>query len=88
MALIAFGPKDTENAGRAEAIQACRDDVRSQLKAPRTAKFSGETATKLDGGWRVTGVVDAESSFGALVRTSRSCVGVTGGSASATLDEQ
>lgn len=50
-------------------------EIRARLKAPRGAKFSGYSSTKvgkLSGGtaneWVVQGYVDAENSFGAMLR--------------------
>lgn len=54
------------------AIRACEDMVRDQLKAPATADFNGSVATGV-GPWEVTGSVDAENSFGAMIRTDWTC---------------
>lgn len=63
-----------------QATQACEDKVRASLKAPATAQFSGTEADPsgntqaADGqGWYVTGNVDAENGFSALVRSSWTC---------------
>lgn len=63
-----------------QATQACEDKIRASLKAPATAKFSGEDASPSDAtqaadgkGWYVTGNVDAENSFSALVRSTWTC---------------
>jgi hypothetical protein len=56
---------------------ACRDWVRAKLKAPASADFSGELAVLDDAAtnrWRVEGSVDAQNSFGALVRSTWTCV--------------
>jgi hypothetical protein len=62
------------------AITACEDKVRTQLKTPATAKFSGVQADPSDQtqaadgkGWYVTGNLDAQNSFGALVRNTWTC---------------
>lgn len=57
------------------ARSACRDAVKGKLKAPATAKFSGETTTGSgqSGTYSVAGSVDSENSFGALIRSSFSC---------------
>lgn len=58
----------------AQAITQCESAVQSMLKAPATAKFSGAAAAKSGaGGWDVTGSVDAENGFSALVRSSWDC---------------
>lgn len=56
-----------------EARYACQAWVKDELKAPATAKFSGGGATGSDGDWTITGAVDAENSFGALIRTTWTC---------------
>lgn len=65
-----------------DAIAACRVAVRSQLKAPASAAFSGDVASKGPGGnYFVTGKVDAQNSFGAMFRQSWVCRAVWTGSA-------
>lgn len=59
--------------GQQQAITACEDAVKSQLKAPATAKFSGETTSPSGSGFHVEGSVDAENGFGALIRTPWEC---------------
>jgi hypothetical protein len=56
------------------AITACETSLRGQLKSPATAQFSGETAVP-DGDDRlfVSGDVDAQNSFGALLRSHWTC---------------
>lgn len=61
--------REAEGVG---AINACEDWVRDQLKAPATAEFGDSTATG-SGPWTVTGTVDAENSFGAMLRQTWSC---------------
>jgi hypothetical protein len=60
----------------ASAAAACQEKVKAQLKAPGTAKFGGEeySTTNTDTPVRVSGWVDAENSFGALVRNRYSCL--------------
>jgi hypothetical protein len=54
--------------------QACERVVRARLKAPATARFSGEATTDNGAGlWTMTGVVDSENSFGALIRAGWTC---------------
>jgi hypothetical protein len=66
------GLSETDKQGAAFA--ACESAVKDQLKAPATAKFSGERYTDNDPGWLTTGSVDAQNSFGALVRNSFRCM--------------
>ena len=54
---------------------ACRSFVRDHLKAPSTAEFSG-VAVKTSGQpplFTVTGAVDSQNSFGAMIRSRWSC---------------
>jgi hypothetical protein len=68
----------------AEAKVMCEQFVRSRLKAPRTASFSHVWETEIrgsgDGPYEVAGFVDAQNSFGALLRNPYTCsVEATGG---------
>lgn len=60
----------------AAAWTACERFVSEQLKAPSTAKFSGfdtEISDRGDGRYIVQGYVDAENSFGAMIRNDYVC---------------
>lgn len=72
--LLTSGPSDEQRA-----ITACDDAVRSQLKAPSTAKFSGEHIVPTDavGAPMIKGSVDAENGFSAMIRTGFTCYMVT-----------
>lgn len=52
---------------------ACERAVKEQLKAPSSAKFVNMESQGAGGSFAVTGQVDAENSFGAMIRTSFSC---------------
>ena len=72
---------------RFEAVAACESLVEGRLRSPATAGFDSSAR---GGGvsWRVTGVVDSENGFGALVRTSFACdVTVGGGRVRAVITE-
>ncbi|UJP39325.1 hypothetical protein [Cellulomonas palmilytica] len=57
-----------------EATAVCEDWVREKLKAPSSAEFSGATASGYGAGpYTVSGKVDAQNSFGALIRSSWTC---------------
>lgn len=57
-----------------QAISKCRIKVSEQLKAPGSAKFGDMKYTpESDIAGRVTGWVDAENGFGALVRNRFAC---------------
>jgi hypothetical protein len=55
------------------AEDVCETFVERALKAPSTAKFSGATATGGGNRWTVRGAVDAENSFGAMLRMNYTC---------------
>lgn len=68
-------PYDANNAD--EAISQCEAAVEKQLKSPTTAKFH-LTATGYDT-WTVTGTVDSQNSFGAMVRSETQCTVIVDG---------
>lgn len=51
----------------------CEQFVERRLKSPSTAEFSQETQRKSGAGWTVTGAVDSQNSFGAMVRNRFRC---------------
>lgn len=58
-------------------LAACHEKAKEQLRAPGTAVFSGEAAEVQSGiQSRVTGVVDAQNGFGALLRLRYVCLAV------------
>jgi hypothetical protein len=82
-------PSRTYQDPEADAVQACRDDVLTQLKAPATAQFPGgeeikQLGTSSTASYQIDGEVDSENGFGALIRTSWLCLAGNAG-ASATL---
>ena len=83
----AFSPKSAPDANnRYDVIHSCEDAVKQQLKAPSTAKFDNEQASG-SGTWRVSGTVDSQNSFGAMLRASFECtVVVKGETATATVE--
>lgn len=63
-------PKDPKNA-----IPACREQVKSKMKAPATTRFpGGETVKTGVGQPEIEGVYDSENGFSALIRGSYSCM--------------
>lgn len=56
-----------------EARSICEDWVRDKLKAPATADFTDGDETGGPTAYTITGTVDAENSFGAMLRTTWSC---------------
>ncbi|WP_437582746.1 hypothetical protein ACSAGD_10790 [Paramicrobacterium sp. CJ85] len=68
-----------------EASMYCEDAVRDQLKAPDTAEF--DTSATGSGTYTVTGTVDSENSFGAMLRSDFQCtVVIDGDTQRTTLD--
>jgi len=85
--IMSFGSGGSGRSGRSSAPKQahseldawgmCREFVEESLKAPRTAKFPwgySKFTTHLGGGkYRVRAYVDAQNSFGALVRSDFDC---------------
>lgn len=68
-------------SGDRTAKNACIGAVTDQLRAPGTAKFDVTLITDQDGGVKiVSGTVDSQNSFGALLRSNFRCT-VTNGTA-------
>jgi len=57
---------------RDDATRACKDFVKDRLKSPASAEFDA-TAKGEAGVYVVTGTVDSENSFGAMMRNEFSC---------------
>lgn len=57
-----------KNGDLIEAKMLCEDRINSILKAPSTAKIVFETKDKSDSSYRFSGYVDAQNSFGAMIR--------------------
>ena len=58
-----------------EAKAVAEGQVETLLKSPSTAKFSGLRDTKIEpieNGYKVTGYVDSQNSFGAMIRSNYS----------------
>ena len=70
-ALIAVGGDDDDASGQVKV--ACRDWVRDRLKSPSSAKFSGESVRRSGTSYTVTGAVDSQNSFGAMIRNDFTC---------------
>lgn len=79
VAIIVVASSAAQNANpdvadQGHALVACQDFVQSKLKAPSTAKFQAASTVKVSAGvWAVTGTVDAQNGFGALIRNSYKC---------------
>lgn len=70
------GTDDTDSGLSSDAKDVCENSVKDKLKAPATAEFSDEQAALEGSTWTVTGSVDSENSFGALIRSTYSCEAV------------
>lgn len=55
-----------------QAVAECESSVTDMLKSPATAEFD-TTASEVAGSWTVTGTVDSENGFGALLRSDFRC---------------
>ena len=63
----------SKNGDERGAISACEDEVRTRLKSPGTADFSGSTAINDGAAWSVSGSVDSQNAFGGVVRNTFDC---------------
>ena len=67
-----------DHGSRAGAEVACEFFVERQLKAPSTAKFKDRvTVQGIDKSWTVTGNLDAQDGFGAMIRNGFICQTMT-----------
>jgi hypothetical protein len=74
------------NNGQYEAIAQCEARVENLLKSPGTADFE-TNASGSGSSWTITGSVDSENGFGALVRSDFQCtVSLQGEGATTTVD--
>lgn len=65
---------DSEGPDDFAAIDVCHQEVEEQLRAPATAEWPGdETVTHRGNEYTVSGAVDSENGFGALIRTEWVC---------------
>lgn len=70
-----------------EAIAQCEARVEKLLKSPSTADYDSNATGSGTGPWKITGVVDAQNSFGATVRASYGCtVTMSGDMATTAVD--
>lgn len=60
--------------GESRAKDACEESVANRLRAPSSAEFVRSIATEgEDGVWTVSGTVDAQNGFGAMIRSFYTC---------------
>lgn len=63
---------------RLDFLVACKSAVRDHLKAPSSATFGPETVRDVlttASGYRLTGTVEAQNSFGVKLKTAYACTG-------------
>lgn len=75
-ALLLAACGGTGAGGVGGAYRACERAVESQLRSPSSAEFSGapaSTITQEDDSYRVSGTVDSENGFGAMIRSEFTC---------------
>lgn len=73
-AFISRSGDDSDPDPGPDAERVCQDFVKKRLKAPATAKFSDVNHSGgVDGEYTVTGAVDSQNSFGALIRSDFTC---------------
>jgi hypothetical protein len=76
----------SNNAGKYESIAQCEARIENLLKSPATADFDTD-ASGAGSSWTVTGTVDSENGFGALVRSDFQCtVSLQGEGATTAVD--
>lgn len=57
-----------------QAAETCEGWVSEKLKSPSTAEFSSERESSTGtNSWTITGTVDAQNSFGAMIRAEWAC---------------
>lgn len=79
------GSSSYDGNNKYEAISQCEARIEELLKAPSTAKFSSDATG--GGTWIVTGTVDSENGFGAMLRANFQCtVKVNSDTATTTVD--
>lgn len=75
VSLVGKGTDDAPADPSGDAKRVCVEEfVPKRLKAPSTAKFSGVTVTSDGDVYTVAGSVDAQNTFGAMIRSSFTCV--------------
>ena len=67
------GPGHNSDDPGPDAERACKELVKDRLKSPGSAKFSGMDHRGDVDEYTVTGSVDSQNSFGALIRSDFTC---------------
>ena len=67
-------PKAPDKLDEWSAQVACQDTIKDRLKAPATAQFDNWIrSANADGTYTITGTVDSQNAFGAMLRSKFSC---------------
>lgn len=75
VSLVANRSDDAPVDPSGDAKRVCVEEfVPKQLKAPATAEFSGVTVDSAGDVYTVTGSVDAQNAFGAMIRSRFTCI--------------
>jgi len=78
-------PSDSNNEHG--AVAQCEPRIGVYLKNPSTAEFNSKASSSGSRVWKVTGTVDAETGFGATIRSSFGCtVTIHEGNATTSVD--
>lgn len=67
------GSPDDDEVSDYEVRMQCERWVKDRLKSPASAEFSGHNVAGANPSWTVTGVVDSQNGFGAMVRSDWTC---------------
>lgn len=67
------GDDEDDGGGEYGARDVCEQFVKDRLKSPSSADFSDTQTTGSGDHWTVTGSVDSENSFGAMIRNTYVC---------------
>lgn len=73
ISLIGGGGSDDDEVNDYAARLQCEDWLKEKLKAPSSAKFVDTVVAGGPSAWTVSGEVDAENSFGAMIRAQWTC---------------
>lgn len=71
--VVSLGDDDEPGGDSTMAEIMCEDFIEERLKAPATAEYEHST-TFTNPAYRVTGTVDSENGFGAMIRSEFTCV--------------
>ena len=73
VAVFAYKAHANASSPAHEATVTCERAVLAQLKSPATAHFGGASASPEADSWIVTGYVDSQNGFGAVLRSNWTC---------------